>query len=177
MLNIFNIGMLLVLGLFFIFAIKGKVDIICILVLIFGIFSLSLTYGYYTFLQNENNVNYTIEEIRIPIYSVDIGSETSGKISGAFFIFSGYIKENLYYYYYLDNGNGGKILKKELAVDGIAIYEDENETPYRREIYKMYIDKNGNKCHAFFVLGYPKYELHIPPGSIVNNYNLSVMKE
>ena len=86
--------------------------------------------------------------------------KNTGEIEGRFFLGSGSISENQYYYYLMKVGNGHKMVK--VPVDRTVVFEDDNEIP-RIETH-----------HIMNTLGAECYKAYIPNGSILYEYNIQL---
>jgi len=92
--------------------------------------------------------------------------------TGHFFIGSGYIDSDLYYYYFTENEDGGKDFHSIEATKATLYDDEEKETAYIKTI-KM---RNSNSIiNFFFITNRQKQEIHIPEGSI--DYSFSVNLE
>jgi hypothetical protein len=99
-----------------------------------------------------------------PIYSIHMGD----KISGTFFLGSGSVNSYTQYLFYKDSGTGGYVLDK-VFTDGTVIFQDENNQPYLRRIETAQVDiKSGEHFGAYSY----RYEIHVPKGTIVEEYKL-----
>ena len=92
--------------------------------------------------------------------------------TGHFFIGSGYIDSDLYYYYFTENEDKGKEFYS-VEAEKTILYDDEKESIAYIETKKM---KNSNPIiNFFFITNRQKQEIHIPEGSI--DYSFSVNLE
>jgi len=96
------------------------------------------------------------------IYSADITST----IHGEFFLGSGEVESEFVYVYYTGNNQTGYKLG-DVPSGESTIFMDENTSPYIKETYTHEI--NGANDNI-------SYEIHVPPGSIVEQYNMGVNK-
>lgn len=102
----------------------------------------------------------------IPLVALQDGSG----VSGNFFLGSGYIKNDLTYYYYQqgsDSGIYGKTVKAEKAV----IYEDQEDTPIVREWHCMSI---GASWQWAVCVPRTETEFHVPKGSVLSQYKMDL---
>jgi hypothetical protein len=112
---------------------------------------------------NNGEVSYK----RTPIYS--ISQNTQNIISGSFFIGSGYVSGEPYYFVFLEN-NGGKTIRK-IKMDGLTVTETDKEKPYYEITYKR------NKA-SFWIprwwreTRYLGERIVIPSNSIIINFEL-----
>ena len=92
--------------------------------------------------------------------------------TGDFFVGSGYIDSDLYYYYFTENEDGGKEFHSVKAKE-VTLYDDvKKETAYI-ETKEM---RNSNPIiNFFFITDKQKQEIHIPEGSV--DYSFSVNLE
>ena len=112
-----------------------------------------------------------------------IGSDTrivslqdSGTIKGSFFLGCGNFKGVMQYTAYAVTDDGGYKLI-QLPVDSTTIYEDEEDDPKVIEYRMMVVspedeilrESNNNRWD------YPYYEIHIPSGTIIQQYNLDAV--
>lgn len=58
-----------------------------------------------------------------------VALKDNSNIHGSFFLGTGSIDEEMYYYYMADNGNGGYTMEK-VEADDCTIYEDSPDAPY-----------------------------------------------
>lgn len=98
--------------------------------------------------------NWIKENQHIPIQSVNIGNENSGR----FILGIGWSGDEQYYYVYQINEDGGKQLKKYDA-SGVVIYDDldENEEPY--------LDRSGYQV-----------KMYLPKDTIKEEYDVDIKK-
>jgi hypothetical protein len=91
---------------------------------------------------------------------------------GHFFIGSGYIDSDLYYYYFTENEDDGKEFYSVKAKE-VTLYDDVNKETAYIETKKM---RNSNPIiNFFFITDREKQEIHIPEGSV--DYSFSVNLE
>ena len=91
---------------------------------------------------------------------------------GHFFVGSGYIDSDLYYYYFTENEDDGKEFHSVKAKE-VILYDDVNKETAYIETKKM---RNSNPIiNFFFITDREKQEIHIPEGSI--DYSFSVNLE
>jgi len=92
--------------------------------------------------------------------------------TGYFFIGSGYIDSDLYYYYFTENKDGGKDFYSVKA-EKTTLYDDEKKETAYIETKQM---RNSNPIiNFFFITDRQEQEIHIPEGSI--DYSFSVNLE
>ena len=103
---------------------------------------------------------------------VQLGLQSSlqGDISGSFFIgiggIGGGVNSNLVYHYFVRNQDNSRELRHTGFNDKVHVFEDDPEVPYICS-------------HGEVITGDESYyliEIHIPKGSITNNYSLDVNK-
>lgn len=110
------------------------------------------------------------------IYNIEkesiIALKDNNLSTGHFFIGSGYINSDLYYYYFTENEDGGKDFHSIEATE-TTLYDDEKkETAY----IKTKEMRNSNPIiNFFFITNRQEQEIHIPEGSI--DYSFSVNLE
>jgi len=112
---------------------------------------------------NNGEVSYK----RTPIYS--ISQNTQNIVSGSFFIGSGYVSGEPYYFVFLEN-NGGKTIKK-IKMDGLTVTETDKEKPYYEITFKR------NKATFWIPIWwretrYLGERIVIPSNSIIVNFEL-----
>ena len=90
------------------------------------------------------------------IYSASLDSE----VRGSFFLAIGSVDERQRYYFYKETDDGGLKLDDVLA-SMVTIYQDESKAPY--------ILHNDWRCDPESF-----YELHVPEGTIIQNFNLNL---
>ena len=93
---------------------------------------------------------------------------------GAFFLGSGQIDTQLYYFYYVSTPDGGKKLDK-VAADNTTIYEEDRADSYISEIL------TARTCNVLGLitdteqnLATGRYAIHVPKGSIKEIINLDL---
>lgn len=110
---------------------------------------------------NAETVDYISDTQKI--YCLNDNSEVSGRL----YLYSGYIKEDMVYRMYVDYGEGKKL--KEVKSDYSCIIEDNNteivtyKTKYKSDAITWWFGENDN---------HETYEIHIPKGSITNDYKI-----
>ena len=105
---------------------------------------------------------YNVEETPIVALKDNSGS------TGHFFLGGGYVKSDLYYYYFTENDDKGKEFHK-IDADETIIYDDEKNNPH----IEIRHSRNSNPIIRFFFITYKTETLiHVPEGSI--NYSFSV---
>jgi hypothetical protein len=103
-----------------------------------------------------------------PIYSIHL----SDGIYGSFSLGYGTVSSYNQYLYYKDSGTGGLLLDSVRA-DGTVIYQDENEHPYVRKTENVAVDTKTGEINRFNLRNYSvKYEIHVPKGTVVEEYKL-----
>ena len=100
-----------------------------------------------------------------------------------FFLGSGSIEAEGYYFYYYELPDGGKMLDK-IPADQTTVYEEENRTDGFIEKYIGYYNYTGRVTFTWFdhpidikrsVGDYDvKYKVYIPEGSITRDFNLDL---
>lgn len=97
----------------------------------------------------------------------------NNEVSRQFFLGTGSIDKDLYYFYVAKNDDGGKTIEKLKSEDNshIVLYEDEKETPYL--LKKTAVSSNW-AANFFLGIDQTYYEFHIPPNSITSNYNIDL---
>ena len=102
----------------------------------------------------------------IPICAIADNSATSG----GFFLGSGSLKDDMYYYYLTKNEDGTKEMHK-VRSEGVKINDSEKENPRIVIEYKQ----NSNPVVRFFFFTYrTEHIIYIPPNSIKYNYNIDL---
>ena len=110
--------------------------------------------------EGTNSVNYTI-------VAVDDELTTQGHFS----IFGGNIDSTYYYYYYgLDEHGGYSIYR----VDSREASIQEDATPTTANLEKITMNGVGNCWWSCYRDSYEFYVFHVPPGTIVKQYNLNL---
>lgn len=94
------------------------------------------------------------------IYSADMSSI----VHGEFCLGSGEVSSQFVYIYYTGDPKSGYKLGY-IPADESTIFMDENNSPYIKEIYTE--ESNGANVDY-------SYEIHVPSGSIVKQYNMGV---
>jgi len=108
-------------------------------------------------------------EERVPIYSLHDQSQ----ITGSFFLGSGTLRGELCYALYRDAGNGGIKLQTVPADDRTTLFEDEPETPYLSILTEALIsNRTGEVLWTSQNRHSPTYEIHVPPGTVIQEYVL-----
>ena len=90
-------------------------------------------------------------------------------MTGRFFLYSGYVKENLYYYYACETEKGYKV-EKVSAENSYIVYTE--ETP-RIEKYEAQSFKEPSS----WIYAIPLYKynvLYVPDGTITTEYNINL---
>jgi len=96
--------------------------------------------------------------------------------TGKFCLFSGYLDGEMQYMVYIKQKTGG-IKLIQIPSDKTTIYED-SESPYLSEfalwsVYPDTLTENNWKHSPNWK--YPIYELHVPSGTVIQEYNLNGM--
>lgn len=116
-----------------------------------------------------------------------IEGSLNGQASGSFFLISGTMSStvngeikqtDVYKFYYVANSQTGEIRLMTLNADSTPIYYvEEGEKPYllKKEVTPCSIDYNKEPAVSILYTGKKKvtYELHIPKGSIVGNFEFN----
>ena len=111
-----------------------------------------------------SNEVYSTEET--PICALSDNSD----LEGSFFLGSGYVKEDIYYYYLTENDDGSKTMRKIPAM-GTPVDDSETENP---RIVTEYT-RNSNPVVRFFFFTYNEtHKIYIPPKSIKYSYNIDL---
>jgi hypothetical protein len=99
-------------------------------------------------------------------YSVDLLQVSDGSaINGRIGLFSGFINEEQYYFYYYDNGEG--IVNGRVPADRTIVKEDSEVGGYL-DVFK---DVSGNDWVPT-EQEEPKYVLHVPKGTVIRSWEL-----
>ncbi len=118
---------------------------------------------YWYFIYPEPLPGECVIQIReTPIYSLVLSSE----INGVFILGTGSFGKDIYYYYYIKDSDGGKILDKYDA-EWIRIVEDDYSFP----AFIKYKDAENNKCPD---LNVPRPALRVPTNTIKKIYNVDL---
>lgn len=90
-------------------------------------------------------------------------------VQGRYFLFSGYIDNELKYFYYFKNANGGY---EKGDLENAVIFEDENDKPYLITYEAKFFNE------GLMLIAFPAKtktpEFHIPEGSIFRDYELNL---
>ena len=108
---------------------------------------------------NRKDAQYSIYSLR-----------NTDNISGSFFLGSGRIDSNEYYYMFAKNERGGYIRSK-LPVNSCSLYQD-SDTPYVR--YQL-ITFRQNKWVSFIPFEWVEnssYDIHVPANTIIEKYEV-----
>ena len=110
---------------------------------------------------------------------VALSSSTS--INGSFFLGSGNIEGNPYYFFYFATPDGGKKMDK-LRADLVTLYEEDRKDAFMAKISVRTEWKNEDQLFRFFAplrikaeeeMG-QQYAIHVPKGSIKEGINLDL---
>lgn len=94
----------------------------------------------------------------------------NSNLDGSFFLGSGYVKEDMYYYYLTENDDGSKTMYK-IPATGTPVDDTEAENPRIVTEYK----RNSNPVVRFFFCTYNEtHKIYIPPKSIKYSYNIDL---
>lgn len=94
----------------------------------------------------------------------------NSNLDGSFFLGSGYLKEDMYYYYLTENDDGSKTMCK-IPVTGTPVDDTETENP---RIVTEYT-RNSSPIVRFFFFTYNEtHKIYIPPKSIKYSYNIDL---
>lgn len=106
-------------------------------------------------------------------HQFDIIAAADGSLTdGHFFIFGGTLDEEPMYFYYHQDGNGA-IRQGHIPVNDTVIYEDQETTGF----IEVYDDKDEiNLWYVHLMGSEPKYEVHVPKGSVVRTFNFDLEK-
>jgi len=147
----------------------GITGVIClILLIIFG----SISNGLYNYSAKQfNNIDYIVEqESSKGIFALNDNLNISGKMGGGLFYSSGYINEELYYYY-VSEREGGKYVDKIPAAP-TTIYEcDEN---YRVEHWKKHKEQTGTFIRLEMSESYDSYKLYVPKETLTSDFTVNL---
>lgn len=106
----------------------------------------------------------TIEEIDIFALNDDVGA------NGSSFLGTGHANSSLYYYYITVNDDGSKEIH-QLDSGSVKVFDNVNDAPHITIISK----RNSNPLlRFFFFTEREEIEIHIPPNSITNDYNVDL---
>ena len=104
-----------------------------------------------------------------PIYSL----HDFNTVEGRFFLGSGTIGGVSKYTMYVDANDEGGLKQLQIRADRVTIYRDGGDSPYVVTIQRCKINKKtGEVVGTISVYGYPKYDLHVPSNTIVEEYVL-----
>lgn len=148
-----------------------------------GFFYLVLFSVIYGVIQSsyQNNVENLVEKPykTYELLSLNDNKNIDGSLSMMFFVGSGYIGENLYYYFYIKNSETGLIeLKKERADreynNDIYIKEIKKGEKPKYIKYGYFIKDNESIWYDPYLVRKTKSILYIPKGSILNEFKLDL---
>lgn len=97
-----------------------------------------------------------------------IALKDNNTAKGEFFLGSGTVKSDSYYYYFTEDENHGKHFNK-IQAEKVILYDDESKKPYIKTISKR---SSSDIKNFFFIIDKVEYEIHIPKNSI--DYSFSV---
>lgn len=109
-------------------------------------------------------------EQTIPIVAAADGSLESGR----FFLFGGVWEEEPAYFYYKQDPATGGITQGHVLVERAVIYEDQEDG--HGYIDKMDDNSYYGKWYVYFEGREPNYEIHVPKGSVVRQFNFDLEK-
>ena len=91
--------------------------------------------------------------------------------TGQFFVGSGYMDSNLYYYYFTKNEDEGKDFHS-VEAEKTTLYDDEKKETAYIKTKKM---RNSNPIiNFFFITDRQEQEIHIPEGSIDYSFSINL---
>ena len=107
----------------------------------------------------------------------------SKSVEGSFFLGSGYVQEEVRYFFYFETPDGGKKLTS-LPADAVTIYEEDRKDAFFAEVAKAQPEHRSRLVEFFapevaedmFENKQISYAIHIPKGSIKENINLDLPK-
>lgn len=107
----------------------------------------------------------------VETYQFDIlAAKDNSVIEGRFGVFSGYIGEEQYYFFYRKNLETGAIRQGKIPAELTELYEDEENVAY--------IEVNKPKGHislfSYSLADQKRYEIHVPPGSVDPTYKFDL---
>lgn len=89
---------------------------------------------------------------------------------GSFFLGSGTVKSDIYYFYITENEDGSKDINKIRSRD-VAFYDDEADAPY---IVTIRSHNSSPVARFFFITEECRTEVHIPPNSITSDFSVDL---
>jgi len=94
-------------------------------------------------------------------------------VSGSFFLGCGHIEEDMYYFYMVQDSDGGCRMQKIKVNDTVYVYEDNSGVPYIEKTWRT------SRLRPWFTFDwyadYPqRVEIHIPRGSIIQRYTVDL---
>jgi hypothetical protein len=103
------------------------------------------------------------------------------QIQGESFLFAGEINQEPVYYYFQTTSNGG-FVQNDISANNVTIYQDTINTGYiltiniSRIAKPSYFKKYKNWIWMFRTYGIPitTTEIHVPPNTIVQQFNLNL---
>lgn len=107
---------------------------------------------------------YKTEEIPI------VALKDTNRANGNFFIGSGHVDTDLYYYYFTETEDGGKQFEKVDAEEAL-IYDTEKENPH---ILIESMHHSSGLINFFFVTERQRYSFYIPEGSIDYSFTIDL---
>jgi len=111
----------------------------------------------------------------------EIGENTSifslydtNSVSGSFLVGCGQLHGEMRYTLYIEAEDNDGIKMKQIPVDNTIIYEDTKCSPYLTEynLYKVRTSSGEIIGQYHSKRRYPYYELHVPLGTIIQQYSL-----
>lgn len=115
---------------------------------------------------NAPHYEYRVITTNTSIYSL----HKQQTIEGGFFLGCGSIDGVMQYVFYADAGGGGFVLQTLPAKD-VVIYQDESEHPYLKHSAEYNVNVETGEIQ-FTRFGTTHNELHVPPGTIIQEYVL-----
>jgi hypothetical protein len=112
-----------------------------------------------------------------------VALSNSALLHGEYFLFGGYVNQNPVYYYYQKTSDGG-FVEKNISANNVVIYQDTASEGYILIIEtKSVADKNFAKKYNKWVPIQSYYsdnfkiEIHVPPNTIIQQFNLDLSKQ
>lgn len=112
-----------------------------------------------------------------PIFTL----HTDTALEGSFFLGSGSINSYTQYIFYSKVGDTKGMVLSHIPTDDTIVYMDENVSPYVKRIDWVRYNTKTNEIDTYEYIRvtgngdwirYPKYELHVPNGTIIQEYKL-----
>ena len=144
-----------------------------VVIILFSFALILIGNGFYTAFKNAPHNEIICENISI--VSLHDNLVTTGK----FCLFSGYLDGEMQYMVYIKQKTGG-IKLIQIPSDRTTIYED-SESPYLSEfaLWSVYPEAENETAENNWKHSpnweYPIYELHVPSGTVIQEYNLNGM--